>query len=329
MGYVRNAEEDEEETFVGENLIAPEEMPAASDAHQKTPGGATRMLSGLVRLSRPKQWMKNFLVFVAPLFSGVADHIDLLNTTLALVVFSIAASGIYFTNDARDVSQDRAHPTKRHRPIAAGTVPLPVAYTASAVLLAGSVVMSLLANPQLALIVTVYVVVQLSYCFGLKHKPVIEMCIVASGFLLRAVAGGAAAHISISPWLLLVTTFGSLFMTAGKRYSELLRSQQTGATIRKSLNHYSMLYLRFVWTACGGAAIITYLLWTFDDQAVVSPTWAHLSAAPFIIAILRYSIDINKGNAEAPEEVILRDRILLLLGVILATCLFFAPHHIY
>lgn len=176
-------------------------------------GPPTSLAAGIVKAVRPRQWVKNVLVLAAPVAAGTATESDvLLPVALAFVVFCMAASGIYLVNDAMDVEADRAHPTKRFRPIAAGVLPVNLAFGMAVVLLGGSIALSFLANWQLAVVMAVYIGIQLAYCFGLKHQAVLDICIVSSGFLLRAIAGGVAAEIALSQWFLLVMAFGSLFM---------------------------------------------------------------------------------------------------------------------
>src|SRR5918997_1448249 len=175
---------------------------------------------GLLRTMRPRQWVKNVLVLAAPFASRDIIELDVIvAVALAFVAFSLAASGVYLVNDVKDVEADRAHPTKRIRPIAAGILAPRVAMGAAVVLFAVSLGVSWLASDQLLVVTAVYIAVQLSYCFWLKHQPVVDIAIVASGFLIRAVAGGAAAEIALSQWFLLVAAFGPLFMVAGKRYA--------------------------------------------------------------------------------------------------------------
>ena len=181
----------------------------------------------------------------------------------------MAASCIYLVNDARDVEADRAHPTKRFRPIAAGVVPESLAYGLAVVLGVASLASPGWSRQNLAVVMAVYIGIQLAYCFGLKHQAVLDICIVSSGFLIRAIAGGVAADIPLSQWFLLVMAFGSLFMAAGKRYAELQLAERTGAKIRKSLESYTSTYLRFVWTLSATAVVVCYGLWAFerDDSA--------------------------------------------------------------
>lgn len=272
---------------------------------------------GVLKAMRPKQWVKNVLVLAAPFASGdLFSGAVALKLAIAFVAFSLAASGVYLINDARDVHADRAHPTKRRRPIAAGIVPVPVAYAVAVVLLAGALALSLLASPQLLIVLGVYVAVQLAYCFWLKHQPVLDIVIVASGFLIRAIAGGVAAAIPLSQWFLLAAGFGSLFMVAGKRYAEMMLAERTGAKIRKSLEAYSASYLRFVWALSATVLITTYCLWAFDIGLEQHNTlWSKISIVPFVIAVLRYSVDVDKGDGGAPDEIALHDRVLQVLAL--------------
>ncbi|WP_258344900.1 decaprenyl-phosphate phosphoribosyltransferase [Saccharopolyspora gregorii] len=308
---------------------AGDEKDKSSDAyHAKvtakagTPAG---LISGLIKELRPKQWVKNVLVLAAPFTAGALLNTDVvLDAALAFVVFSMAASGIYFINDAIDVESDRQHPTKRNRPIAAGLIPVPIAWVVAVLLLGGSLAISGVVSFGLFTVMAVYIAVQLGYCFGLKHQPVIDLCIVASGFLLRAVAGGAAAGLEITQWFYIVVAFGSLFMVAGKRYAEVKLAAETGAKIRKSLKAYSPSYLRFVWAIAAAITIMTYCLWAYDIREIEQSRWGIISIIPMVIAILRYAVDVDKGVAGEPEEVALKDKVLLVLGAVLAGCLFLA-----
>ncbi len=275
------------------------------------------LAAGIVKAVRPRQWVKNVLVLAAPLAAGsVTEGSVLLPVGLAFVVFCMAASGIYLVNDAMDVEADRAHPTKRFRPIAAGVLPVRLAYAMAVVLLGGALALSFLANWNLAVVMGVYIGVQLAYCFGLKHQAVLDICIVSSGFLLRAIAGGVAADIPLSQWFLLIMAFGSLFMAAGKRYAELQLAERTGAKIRRSLENYTTTYLRFVWTLSATAVVICYGLWAFDQDAKNDSSLFAISMVPFTVAILRYAVDVDGGEAGEPEEIALGDRVLQLLAIV-------------
>ncbi len=273
---------------------------------------------------RPRQWLKNVLVFAAPLAAGSLLEPDvLLPSVIAFIAFCLMSSATYLINDIRDVDADRAHPTKRNRPIAAGDLSPAVAATAALVLAAAALGLALWVNAGLLGVVLAYAVFTLSYSLFLKHEPVVELALLSMGFLLRAIAGGVAAQLPISPWFLIVAGFGSLFMAAGKRFSELDRSLKAvtdgseQGIRRRSLDGYTLPYLRFVWGTAAAVAITAYCLWAFEVGLQESTfPWAQWSVLPFVLAILRYAVDVDKGQAEAPEDVVLKDRALLAMGAI-------------
>ncbi|ULE35623.1 decaprenyl-phosphate phosphoribosyltransferase [Mycobacterium sp. IDR2000157661] len=280
-------------------------------------GPPRNVVTGLVKAVRPRQWVKNLLVLAAPIAALGSDltfdYDDVaIKIVVAFVAFSLAASSIYLVNDARDVEADRQHPTKRFRPIAARVVPEWLAYTTASVLGVVALGIAWLASPNLTVVIAVYLAMQLAYCFGLKHQAVLDICIVSSAYLIRAIAGGAAAGIPLSQWFLLVMTFGSLFMVAGKRYAELQLADRTGAKIRKSLESYTASYLRFVWTLSATAMVLCYALWAFERDRFET-SWYAISIIPITIAILRYAVDVDGGMAGEPEEIALKDRVLQLL----------------
>ncbi|GAB3705382.1 decaprenyl-phosphate phosphoribosyltransferase [Amycolatopsis oliviviridis] len=298
--------------------------PVAEAAEPKKVAGG--LVGGIIKTARPRQWVKNVLVFAAPFFafSKSTDRTGLLIAALiAFAAFSLVASSVYLINDAVDVEADKAHPTKRNRPIAAGIVPVPVAYVSAVVFFALGLGISFFASWQLAVVLAVYEAVQLGYCFGLKHQPVVDLAIVGSGFLMRSIAGGVAAGIALSQWFLLVTAFGSLFMVAGKRYAEIMLFERTGAKIRSSLKKYSASYLRFVWATSAAILIMSYCLWAFEIRQVEHDSvWAVVSMVPFVVAVLRYAVDVDGGNAGEPEEIALKDRVLQVLGASWVVTLF-------
>ncbi len=272
---------------------------------------------------RPRQWLKNVLVFAAPLAAGALFRPGVLGASIgAFVAFCLLSSATYLVNDTRDIALDREHPVKRHRPIPAGQVPVPVAIVTAIVLAVAALALSAWISLSLLGILVAYAVVTLAYSLGLKNEPVIELGLLAMGFLLRAVAGGAASGLPISTWFLIVAGFGSLFMAAGKRSSELARAGVRGAdgempAARRSLAGYTPSYLRFVWAVSAAVTITAYCLWAFEVAAKPSSVpWAAWSVLPFVLAILRYAVDVDRGSAEAPEEVVLHDRVLIVLGIV-------------
>ncbi|MGH3332980.1 MAG: decaprenyl-phosphate phosphoribosyltransferase [Nocardioidaceae bacterium] len=276
--------------------------------------GASSVLVGLLRSMRPRQWAKNVLVIAAPLAAGSLFEVDVLaGTAVAFVAFCLTASAVYLLNDVRDVDEDRRHPTKRHRPIAAGTVPPQTALGLSALLFVVGIGIGFVWATPLGATLLVYAAAQVGYALWLKNQPVLDLAIVASGFLLRAVAGGTASDIPLSQWFLLVASFGSLFMVAGKRYSEI-QTLGSGSRTRRTLEEYSESYLRFVWGLAAGITIVSYSLWAFEVREGPHLPWEAFSIAPFVLALLRYAADVDRGLAGAPEDIVLKDWVLQLLG---------------
>lgn len=287
-------------------MAAPAEPP-----RRHSPIGA------LVRSLRPKQWLKNTLVFAAPVAASVIDDRDVLaRTVAAFVCFCAAASATYLLNDARDVESDRRHPTKRHRPIAAGSLALPVAYVTAAVLLVGSVVGAFLTATDFGIVLVSYLVLTTAYTYRLKNVPVLDIVAVAAGFVLRAVGGAAAAGVPISEWFFIVTSFGALFMVTGKRHGEVLDLADDAAAVRPALGAYTTGYLAYLRSVFSGGVLIAYCLWAFTS-AEAHPAGAVLfqvSIVPFAVAILRYALLLEHGEGAEPETLILSDRTVLAAG---------------
>lgn len=284
-------------------------------------------VGAVVTAARPRQWVKNLLVLAAPALGGrLGDAGSIWHSVVAFVAFCLAASGIYFINDVRDIEEDRAHPRKRFRPIAAGLVPTRQAVVIGCVLLAGALAICALAPWQLLAVISTYEVVSLVYCLALKDEPVVDIAIIASGFLLRAVAGGAASGIALSQWFLLAASFGSLFMAAGKRYAEVVTANPDGPITRRSLSGYTATYLRFVWSVSAAILIMTYALWSFQLQEINHTPWAPISMAPFVLAVLRYAVDVDAGRGGEPEEIALSDRVLQAFAVLWLGCLLIAVY---
>jgi decaprenyl-phosphate phosphoribosyltransferase len=291
------------------------EQPS-SPAARPAPSGPAAVL----RLLRPKQWVKNVLVFAAPGAAGVlTDPTDLARTLVALVAFCMAASGTYALNDANDAASDRRHPTKRHRPVASGAVSVGLARALGAGLIVGAVVVAGAAGRwQLPVVVAAYVALTTAYTMWLKHVAVLDIAAVAAGFVLRAVAGAAATGVELSEWFLIVASFGSLFMVAGKRSAELEAGGDVAGQ-RSVLADYPPQFLLYVRSVSSGVAMLAYCLWAFEEARVSDAfPWFELSIIPFVLALLRYALRLAAGEGGAPEEVVFRDRALQLLGLVWA-----------
>ena len=291
--------------------------------------GATSMAAGLLRACRPKQWAKNVLVFVAPAAAGVIDEAYRLRlTVLGFVAFCLVSSATYLLNDVLDVDSDRRHPTKRNRPIASGIVPIPVAVGTAAILFVLGVGLALTNNWELACIVGGYAVLTTTYSMFLKTIPVLDLVILSAGFILRLLGGAYAAEVDVSDWFLIISLFGSLFIASAKRFAEKRELGEDAAALRPTLGEYSMEYLGLLRAVSVAALVMSYCMWAVDRAtgdpagafASASP-WAQLSIIPFLIAVLRYALLVDQGKGAAPEDVILHDRQMQLMGVLWAATL--------
>ena len=281
----------------------------------------------LVSAMRPRQWVKNGLIVVAPAAAGVATHADVIrHTAAAFVSFCFVSSALYLFNDLRDVDADRQHPTKRFRAIPAGQLSPRLAVTASIVLLAiGFAIPFALWHPGgLFLVLGLYVVITLSYIFWLKTVAVIELGVLASGFFLRAYAGAVASHIFVSTWFLVVISFGALFLVIGKRSSEL-RELGAGAT-RKVLAEYTAEFLHSALTLSATVVVTGYCLWALDSSSTGlsfhhNAVAVRLSVVPVVLAVLFIMRSADAGDGAAPEELLLHNRTVQLLVVFWAVAL--------
>jgi decaprenyl-phosphate phosphoribosyltransferase len=268
--------------------------------------------------ARPKQWIKNLLVFAAPGAAGVLDHgTALAETIAAFACFCLAASGTYYLNDAADIEADRLHPKKRLRPIAAGEIPVGLARALGAGAIVVAVAAALAVDWHLSIVVAAYVVLTTTYSHWMKHVAVLDVVGVAAGFVLRAIAGAAAVDVPISDWFFIVASFGSLFMVVGKRRAEADEMGADAATFRPTLGVYPIEYLAHLQTVSTSVMLVGYCLWAFEKEAIsgASIPWFQISILPFVLAVLRYALLVDSGHGGAPEEVVLGDRALQVIGV--------------
>jgi decaprenyl-phosphate phosphoribosyltransferase len=262
---------------------------------------------------RPRQWSKNLLVLAAPCAAGVVGRpLVLAQIAGAFFVLCLLASATYLLNDVRDRLQDRLHPTKRARPVAAGEISprsaLSIAATLAVVAMAGATAI----RPELGLVALGYLTLTASYSLWWRRVVLADILAIATGFVLRAFAGGVATDIYLSRWFVIVTGSGAIFLVAAKRYAELREQARTGVT-RPTLRRYSPRGLRLMLlgaAAVGGAAYVSWAL-TRPSHLV----WYGLSIAPFLLWLARYTALVGAGAGQAPEELVLRDRALLALSL--------------
>lgn len=238
------------------------------------PSGVLRMMVHVVRAMRPHQWVKNLFVLAPLVFAKQALEVGhFLGAALAFAVFSILSGCVYILNDIVDVENDRLHPSKRHRPIAAGRLPIAAARTALAVLLVGSMVLSFALLPvSFAALGLSYFALNVAYSFALKHVPFVDVACIATGFLMRIVAGAFAIDVPITVWILICTFWLALFLALGKRKHEILQAGQKKSEQRRVLARYQVAHVRVAMLACAVFTGLSYVSYTvFGEKMGFDP----------------------------------------------------------
>lgn len=294
---------------------------AAVASHDGSGTSLSGTLWNIVLTMRPRQWVKNLLVFVAPAAAGVLTRqLDLLRSLAAFGICCAVASGIYLINDAMDAGADRLHPEKQTRPVASGALTYTYAIAAGALLIALGLLSSwFVARWELVLVIGIYAVISVAYTIRLKREPVIELAAVASGFVLRAIAGGVATRVPLSSWFLAVASFGALFVVTGKRAGEHRRLGEARGQHRKVLALYTDTFLRSTLTLTATVAVTAYCLWAFEKGGLQSHAgdhfvWIQLSVIPIILGTLHMLRLVDAGLIDAPEDLVFHDHFLQVLG---------------
>lgn len=267
----------------------------------------------LVRLIRPKHWLKNFLVFAPIFFAGEIFLDDKLDKSLmAFAVFCLAASGVYIVNDIFDKEKDQSHPFKKFRPLASGSIKISLAVFLAIILFTASLILSFFFVKGILLVILLYVILNFFYSTFLKHWPIFDFLAVAVFYLLRVLAGGLASETFMSGWLILCVLFVSLFLVVGKRIKEMKNLDR-----RKVLDDYNDVFLNQVLTSTATLSIISYGVYTV--LGLDSP-YAVYSNLFVVLGIFRYLFLISSsGETEFPENLIFTDKVVLtsVLGWIL------------
>ncbi|HEX8990429.1 MAG TPA: decaprenyl-phosphate phosphoribosyltransferase [Anaerolineales bacterium] len=269
------------------------------------------MMRALLKTMRPRQWTKNAFIFAALVFDKQLLMLTpLLRTLVAFVLFCLISSAVYIFNDLADVEADREHPAKRNRPIASGKLPLGAAWAAGVLLVVLSVALGYLLSPAFALVVITYFLLNLAYSKWLKHILILDVLVLAAGFVLRVVAGVAVIHVvRFSPWLYVVMTLLSLYLGFGKRRAELALLSDDAASHRKVLHGYTIPLLDQYIMIVSGTTIVAYSFYTFSAPNVPA-NHSMMLTIPFVVyAIFRYLylVQVKQAGGE-PEEILLTDR---------------------
>lgn len=259
---------------------------------------------------RPRQWTKNVFVFAALIFDRqLFIPRSFARTFLVFVIFCIVSSSVYLINDIMDVQADRQHPIKKDRPIASGKLPIQIALVTAIILAVLSLVISLFVSRELAIITLIYLLINLAYSKWLKHIVIIDVMIIAFGFLLRVAAGVSVIQVErFSPWLYVVTTLLALYIGFGKRRAEMT-VESKGSSTRKVLDGYSVAFVDQMITIVSSTAIIAYSLYTFSAPNLPENHIMMLTIPFVFYGIFRYLYLIQMCNAGGdPTELVLKDR---------------------
>lgn len=258
-----------------------------------------------LKLLRPRQWVKNFLIFVAIFFAkDIFIWGKLIQTIWAFVVFCLVASSVYIINDIIDKKKDRENPVKKDRPIASGQISSAKALVVWLVLLAGAMVIVFFKTPQIFWLILAYIILNFIYSFYLKNIPIFDMLLISGFYLLRIEVGGVAAGAPISRWLILCTIFVSLFVVAGKRFAESKHPNK-----REVLGYYTDDFLKHLLTISIGLSVVSYGLYSVLG---VSSSWAVYSIFLVLLGMTRYLFLIyTSPAAEEPERLIFKDKVVL------------------
>lgn len=285
---------------------------APQHAAERQMAPVPRWIFAVVRTSRPRQWLKNLLVFAAPLAGATLGRQDgFAYALVAIVAFGCASAAVYFVNDVADVERDRRHPRKCKRPIAAGLLPkqhaIGIAIVLVTIALSAGVAIS---EPLLIACVAGYLAQAFFYSLRGKHLAFIELLLVASGFLLRVLGGAAATHVRPSGWFLVVCSLGALGVATAKRYTELTGLGAEAIKHRPVMRFYRPLPLRLTEYAIGLLMIATYLLWA-SGEAASARGWHQVSAIPLALALIRFGILTGQRTTRPVEDMITRDMPML------------------
>jgi decaprenyl-phosphate phosphoribosyltransferase len=277
-------------------------------------GRSARTMRALLIACRPQQWVKNLLVLAAPAAAGILTHPDVPGkVALAFASFCMLSSATYLLNDVHDREEDQRNPVKRGRPVASGALSPTQALIAAAGLAIAGLLTATAVRPQLTAVAAGYLVLTVSYTLWWREVAVADIAAVAGGFVLRALAGGVATSVSVSRWFLVVTSFGALFLVAGKRYAELLEHPDADGA-RSPLAAYSPAYLRFVLGLSATITATSYCLWALQKSHAAKLSWYELTVVPLVLWLLRYALLLEGGGGQSPERLIMRDPFLLTMS---------------
>jgi 4-hydroxybenzoate polyprenyltransferase len=277
----------------------------------------------ILKLIRVHQWTKNLFVFAPLFFSGMfLNLIKLQEATLGFFSFSLAASSIYILNDLFDIEKDKLHPTKKNRPLAAGSIAKSSAIIILILFLTASLSISFIINKGLFTVICIYIILNIFYSLGLKQISLIDVFIVAIGFVLRVAAGGVLTGIQVTHWLYIMTFLLALFIALAKRRDDVLILNDTGSEMRKSVKGYNLEFISSSISILCAVLVVSYLIYITSPEVVTRFNGKHpyISTIFVILGVLRYlQITVVEQKSGSPSKIVLKDiflQIVLILWVL-------------
>ena len=268
------------------------------------------LLYSLLKLLRPEQWAKNLFIFIPIFFAGDFFNIDaLLKLAVAFLSFSFVASAIYILNDYRDIEADRAHPEKCERPMASGIISANIGLTTMLIMATIGLGVGFALSPWFFSILVAYAAINIGYSFGLKHVGILDIFLIASGFLLRTISGGIVADVPISQWLIIMIFLLAVFLAIAKRRDDLVIGKSSGILVRKSVKNYNLEFVNSCMTMIAGIIIVAYLMYTISDDVVLRLGKHLVYTSVFVIAaMMRYlQITLVENNSGSPTKILYKD----------------------
>lgn len=271
----------------------------------------------LIKIMRLSHWTKNLFLFLPLFFSGHVGHVDALLLCLSgFLAFGLSASGIYIINDVRDVEEDRLHPVKKQRPFASGLLSARLGIGMAIMLLGSGLIIAAVLNLLFLYVLLGYIGMNLAYSMGIKHLPIVDVSMIATGFVLRVVSGGVLAQVEVSHWIVVMTFLLALFLGLAKRRDDLVIHRDSGKVMRKSMEGYNLEFINAAMTLMAGVIVVAYLMYTLSDEVIqrMGTGQLYLTGLFVIMGLMRYlQITLVFERSGNPTQILLRDRTIQLV----------------
>lgn len=279
------------------------------------------MFLDIIKLLRPHQWIKNLFIFIPLFFAGkILKLYLLLNAFIAFIAFSLTASGIYVLNDLKDIKEDRKHPKKRFRPLASGKISKKIAFILIVLLLFFGLTLMFFLSKSAGLILAFYVLLNIFYSFYLKYVAIIDVVVIAIGFVLRLFIGAVVTGVVLSTWIVVITFLLALFLAFAKRRDDVIEFEKSEVKLRKVIDGYNLIFLDISMSIMASSVIVAYIFWTVEATSKFHSNYLYLTAFFVVLGILKYlQIAFVYQDSGSPTKVVLKNRFIqfVLIGWIL------------